>query len=231
MRIFLNDRTVEFAEKQPENLLPSDMVVAYQSTAELSEAWMDFEQSEKFRKFIVVDLPGEPGKTGRETSSLPALPGFSKSFREFADLFKYIPAAGGVVKNEKGELLFIHRFGFWDLPKGKIDRKDISGPTSTVHDISAARHAAIREVKEETGLKSATIIREIRPTWHIYTEKGKRILKQTYWFEMTADSTQPLKPMTSEGIFLVKWTPPDAIHCILSHTYASIRELLLEVVF
>jgi 8-oxo-dGTP pyrophosphatase MutT (NUDIX family) len=34
---------------------------------------------------------------------------------------KRIIAAGGLVFNDRNELLMIYRRGFWDLPKGKLD--------------------------------------------------------------------------------------------------------------
>ncbi|MCB0664064.1 MAG: hypothetical protein KDC24_15060, partial [Saprospiraceae bacterium] len=43
-------------------------------------------------------------------------------FEKFSSLYKILEAAGGIVKNEAGEILFIFRRGFWDLPKGKIDK-------------------------------------------------------------------------------------------------------------
>lgn len=232
MKIFLNERTVEFVVKPPENFFPSDMVLEYQTPGKLQEALLDFERYEKYRKFIIVDHADEATKQGTGTTgTVSPIPETSTAFREFMSLFKFIPAAGGLVKNEKGEFLFIHRLGFWDLPKGKIDRKDMGETGSEIHEQASARNAAIREVKEETGLRSVSITGNLPSTWHIYTAREKRILKQTTWFEMATDSSQPLKPQTSEGIFLVKWTPPEAIHCILTHTYASIRELLLEVIF
>ncbi len=225
MKIFLNERTIQFVKIAPDNLLASEMVVKYESVEKLQEAYADFERYEKFLNLWII---------GQESA-----------FQAFASLLKYIPAAGGLVKNEKGEYLFIHRLGHWDLPKGKIDKKDFQNKTSSEKQFpllawddtilkphpSWARNAAIREVKEETGLKSVKIVKDLPSTWHTYTIKDKRILKQTMWFEMEADSAQILKPQTSEGIFLVKWTHPNAIHCILSHTYASLRELLLEVFF
>jgi len=217
MKIFLNDRTIEFMQSRPENPLFSDLVVEYQSAEKLKEAWTDFARHEKFLKFIIV----EPGHKTLDISN---------SFKAFVSLFKIIPAAGGLVKNEKGEFLFIHRLGFWDLPKGKIDKKDRKVPGNDNHDSLAARNAAIREVKEETGLQKVVILKELGATWHLYISKENYVIKKTQWFEMQADSGQRLKPQTSEGIFLVKWTPPAAIHCILSHTYASIRELLLDVI-
>ena len=179
---------------------------------------MDFERYEKFRKFFII----EPGFVSD---------GNSVAFRVFSSFFKFIPAAGGFVRNEKGEILFIHRLGFWDLPKGKVDKKDIPGPEYSVRDMESAHYAAIREVKEETGLKSVEICKILLATWHIYIAKEKYILKRTQWFEMKADSAQVLKPETSEGIFLVKWTSPDAIHCVLSHTYASLRDLIVDIIF
>ena len=32
-----------------------------------------------------------------------------------------VKAAGGLVTNKKGQILFIFRKGVWDLPKGKLD--------------------------------------------------------------------------------------------------------------
>jgi 8-oxo-dGTP pyrophosphatase MutT (NUDIX family) len=217
MKIFLNDRTIEFISVAQEQPAPTDFVADYTTTEKLKESWEDFRRYEKFRRLLIVDAePVEPGSSG--------------AFHAFASFFKMIPAAGGLVKNEKEEFLFIHRLGFWDLPKGKIDKKDIPEGFSKL-DMQSARAAALREVKEETGLASVTITRELPVTWHIYTPNEKDILKRTQWFEMKADSSQPLAPQISEGIFLVKWTSPDAIHCIMAHTYASLRELLLEVLF
>ena len=232
MKIFLNNRVVEFVAKMPENLLPSDLVVDYTNSGQLQEPWLDFERYEKYRKFIIIDQPYEPGGQGSMVDSrFSFLSRVYPAFEEFVSMFKYVPAAGGLVKNEKGDFLFIHRLGFWDLPKGKIDKKDVRDAEESIHAYSAAQRAAIREVMEETGLRSVTITGNLPGTWHIYTAKEKRVLKHTTWFAMQADSSQPIKPQTSEGIFLAKWTSPEAIHCILTHTYPSLRELLLELVF
>jgi len=56
------------------------------------------------------------------------------------------------------------------LPKGKIDK----GETTS--------EAAVREVREETGLKNIEIIGQLPDTFHIYNQKGKWLLKKTYWF-------------------------------------------------
>ncbi len=54
-------------------------------------------------------------------------------------------AAGGLVYNKKNEVLFIFRNGKWDLPKGGLEK----GETNEI--------AAIREVKEETGIDNLII--------------------------------------------------------------------------
>ena len=56
-----------------------------------------------------------------------------------------IQAGGGLVENEKGEVLFMFRRGKWDLPKGKLD------PGETLE------ACALREVEEETGVGRAGI--------------------------------------------------------------------------
>ena len=58
---------------------------------------------------------------------------------DFESLYKIHEAGGGVVVNERKEILTMFRRGVWDLPKGKIDK----GETKEA--------AAIREVQEETG--------------------------------------------------------------------------------
>ena len=49
-------------------------------------------------------------------------PDSDKLLSIFKDRIGYINAGGGLVKNEKNELLFIERNEKWDLPKGKRRR-------------------------------------------------------------------------------------------------------------
>jgi len=221
MNIFLDDRIIHFSDRQPDNPSSSDLVVPFESEKQLLEEYRKLEGNLRYRKMIIVEKPGEMklSSTGSSGKQSPAV-------ESFFSLFTRVEAAGGLVKNEKGEYLFIFRLGRWDLPKGKIDKKDHNTDPK-----EERKTAAIREVKEETGLQTVEITRELPSTYHIYTIKDKTILKCTHWFEMSADSAQPLKPQTSERIFQVKWTPPKAVHGILSLTYASLREILLEEIF
>lgn len=115
--------------------------------------------------------------------------------KDFESLYKILEAGGGVVANEKEEILTMYRRGSWDLPKGKIDK----GETKEA--------AAIREVQEETGLKVVELGVFLLETNHTYkNRKGKRVIKRTYWYKMTTKETV-LKPEIEEDIELCEWMP------------------------
>ena len=126
-------------------------------------------------------------------------------------------AAGGVVKNEKGDILIIFRNGKWDLPKGKIDGKK-----------ETHRQAAIREVQEETGLKTVKIIKPLATTYHIYIRHKRLILKPTFWFEMFALSTSKLKPETRENISIATWVEEEEMAEVQKNTFASLKEIFMS---
>lgn len=129
-------------------------------------------------------------------------------------MYSIIEAAGGLVTNEEGEVLFIHRLGKWDLPKGKLeDGEDI--PT-----------CALREVEEECGLNGHVIDSALPDTYHTYFLKGKPILKRTYWFNMSVDGRPELIPQTEEDITETVWLGKDKWKEVERNTYPSIRHLL-----
>lgn len=136
-------------------------------------------------------------------------------FNYFSGMFRIIEAAGGLVKNEKGEYLFIFRNGKWDLPKGKIEKGE------------GIKTAAIREVEEECGISGLSITREFPPTYHTYTIEEKAILKRTYWFEMSCDNTSAvLVPQIEEGITDVEWIATKNLKKVLKNTFESVKEVL-----
>jgi 8-oxo-dGTP pyrophosphatase MutT (NUDIX family) len=130
--------------------------------------------------------------------------------------FKFIEAAGGIVRNDQGDILVINRLGCWDLPKGKID----SGEDRY--------SAALREVEEECGIHGHLIIAEITTTYHTYVMKGRLILKATYWYLMEYAGSEELIPQIEENITEVKWWPIQSIDQIKHTTYLSIIEVLEE---
>ena len=127
---------------------------------------------------------------------------------------KTILAGGGLVENERGEILFMYRREKWDLPKGKLD------PGETIE------ACALREVQEETGLREVTLGDLLIITRHEYEEKGMEILKETHWFRMKADSGSPLVPQAEEQITDLRWVDLKNFDTVTGNTYANIRELL-----
>lgn len=135
----------------------------------------------------------------------------------FRSLFTQIDAAGGLVKNNKNQILAIFRNNKWDLPKGKVDNGE---------DI---KHAATREVCEECGISDVKIKESLKPTFHIYKLNDEWVLKKTYWFEMQYDKDENLKPQLEENITEVKWFDKQNFNVILQNTYSSIKEVMNEI--
>ncbi|MFN5179760.1 MAG: NUDIX hydrolase [Bacteroidota bacterium] len=129
---------------------------------------------------------------------------------------KKIMAGGGVVVNEKNQVLFIYRRKKWDLPKGKLDPGE---------DIKAC---AIREVMEETGIRNLTIGNLIIVTTHSYEENGMNMQKETHWFEMKASTVDnsTLTPQLEEDIEKIEWVSPENLEEYLSETYTTIQQVL-----
>jgi 8-oxo-dGTP pyrophosphatase MutT (NUDIX family) len=140
-----------------------------------------------------------------------------KLWADFQSIFKQIEAAGGVVYNTSNQILFIFRRGFWDLPKGKIDK----GETPEV--------AAIREIQEETGLKIVTFRdKKAYNTYHTYTHKEKRVLKKTYWYACETPELD-LVPQTTEDIEKAVWIDLENFLMEKPIIYGSILDILSVV--
>ena len=132
----------------------------------------------------------------------------------FFKQFLLIQTGGGVVQNEKKQILMIFRRGKWDLPKGKVDEGE------------TIEQASVREVEEETGLKHVKLGKKKTVTYHTYNEFGKHILKESHWYKMTADSGQKLIPQTQEDITEIKWVEKEDMGKYLQNTFATIKEVL-----
>jgi 8-oxo-dGTP pyrophosphatase MutT (NUDIX family) len=136
--------------------------------------------------------------------------------KAFWKKFIIIKAGGGLVKNEKDELLFIYRRGKWDLPKGKLDKGE------------TIEQCAVREVEEETGLKYVKLISLLTTTYHTYNENGKHFLKESHWFNMQTKSGQALIPQLEEQITKLQWVTEKRISSLLNNTYPSIVDVIQE---
>lgn len=135
-------------------------------------------------------------------------------WEEFCAAHKLVQAAGGLVADEQGRLLAIHRLGKWDLPKGKVDPGE------------AIPEAAMREVREECGLRTLELLGPMGVTWHTYVHKGRPHLKRTDWFHMRASASEDLVPQVEEDIQEVRWLDADGVARMRSDTYPSLLPLL-----
>lgn len=160
-------------------------------------------------KFIHSNTSGDVHLYGKTSKQL---------FDDFKNCFKYIKAAGGLVKNHKDQFLLIKRFGRWDIPKGKLKKKEL-------HD-----EGAIRELQEETNVKGLVISSELPATFHIYLLDDQPILKKTYWYLMKTHDEGELKPQINEDITEACWKNREESIKLLNTSYRAIRDELLPCI-
>ncbi|TWR31135.1 NUDIX domain-containing protein [Mucilaginibacter pallidiroseus] len=125
-----------------------------------------------------------------------------------------IDAAGGLVKNTDSKYLFIFRNGKWDLPKGKIEKKEKN------------KVAAVREVEEECGIKVNKLEEKLCKTYHTYVYKGEVVLKRSHWYSMRYKGKAKLVPQLEEGITDVRWFGKEEIPALVTNTFPSIIDVL-----
>ncbi len=134
--------------------------------------------------------------------------------KAFFKKFEIIQAGGGLVQNEHKEILMIFRRGFWDLPKGKLDEGE------------TLEECAVREVKEETGLKTIQLKKLLTVTYHSYNLGTHHILKESHWYNMRGNSAEQLVAQTEEDIHEIKWVKKEDLPLYTHLTYPSILDVL-----
>ena len=143
---------------------------------------------------------------------------FHQDLEELKTMFfkKFTPvkAAGGFVLNENKEVLMMFRRGKWDLPKGKMDKKE------------TFEECAIRETEEETGLKNITLISPLITTYHTYHEGTRYILKETKWFSMKVNGKQNLIPQAEEQITKLEWVGKNNLENYMQNAFPSVKDVL-----
>ncbi len=136
-------------------------------------------------------------------------------FDDFLSKLKKIECGGTIASNQYNELLMIKKYNIWDLPKGKIDEQE------------DAKQTAIRELKEETGIKSHEVIRQLNYSLHIYPLGDEWVLKKTYWFLLSAKKRKPI-PQTKENISEAMWMNVIKINEIRKNVYPSVIPVIEE---
>ncbi len=139
-----------------------------------------------------------------------------QAMKAFFKSFKFTRTAGALVQQfATDQYLWMQRFDHLDLPKGKIEK----GETEL--------EAAIREVKEETGLEGPmTLEMKLGLTYHVYEMKDKAYLKENHWFKFYHRGQDALKPQIEEGIDAVFWLSENEWKTRLDECYIGLKELL-----
>jgi len=136
------------------------------------------------------------------------------SWRIFKSGLRLVIAAGGLVENKKGEFLLIYRNRRWDIPKGKLKK------------VEGKKEGAIREVKEECGIKQLTITGKLIRTYHVVNQGGEPILKKVFWYKMISEYEGELIPQTAEGITKVEWNSKKKAAKRFENSWGTIREVI-----
>jgi 8-oxo-dGTP pyrophosphatase MutT (NUDIX family) len=196
-KVYINDKVIIFRKSKIASPITENQLVYIEPLQlKLKAIITDFEKNEKAKKLLI--MTSDPKTT----------------FTLFSLDYAIVYAAGGLVRNENGEILLIFRNGRWDFPKGKSKKGE------------KPRQTAIREVMEETGLSDLSITKKLPSTYHTYVEKNKNILKKTNWFEMFSKNSDSLKPQTEEGITEVKWIATTELDNALNNTFQSVFNLI-----
>lgn len=192
-KVFIENRAVIFRQSDPFNT-----GISY-----------DGRRGKGFRAAIMAEIVTHaPGSEVGLYFNDPVV-AFDQFFRDH----KRISAAGGLVVKD-GNLLFMKRFGMWDLPKGKLEKSE------------SIQSGAIREVEEECGLNGVKITQPMNVTLHTYVMNGKKYLKTTYWFAMECEDVSCMKPQEEEGITELHWFTADQLIDLKKQTYLSIAEVI-----
>jgi 8-oxo-dGTP pyrophosphatase MutT (NUDIX family) len=145
------------------------------------------------------------------THDEPAIP-YARTVAQMA----WEEAAGGIVLSpDRKRILLIFRRGYWDLPKGKPERNE------------STPECALREVKEETGLKNVRLVeaKPIGSTCHVFTKGEIFVLKKTLWFEMESPD-QEVKPQRTEDIEKVMWVERQRLNEYMPGMHRSLQGLV-----
>lgn len=197
-KVYYNNKVIFITDRVNGAGTTSEYRLCHYPDADLKKEWNAFCADKQVKYFYITGEPDE-------------------AWKAFTKLFNIIKAAGGLVKNEKGEYLFIYRNKKWDLPKGKMDKGEEWEET------------ALREVEEECGVKELKITGPIGKSYHIYELKGRFALKQTYWFHMSCTDTSELVPQEEEGIEKATWVKPEVFKQWKNEMYPSVWDIVKDI--
>ena len=161
-------------------------------------------------------LPTVPECIGKANHAWWVCPDLDAAWRALREHTKDVPAAGGLLTNDRDELLCIHRLGHWDLPKGKLEPGEV------------LEVAAAREVEEECGVPRPVVLSPFATTYHVYGP-GEGLMKVTSWFRMALPEgcgQVDLVPQTEEGITEVRWASREEVARLEPLAFGNIARLM-----
>jgi 8-oxo-dGTP diphosphatase len=112
-------------------------------------------------------------------------------------------------------LLIRDSYGNWGFPKGHLERGE------------PADIAAVREVMEETGLRSLRVVGSIASIEWFFRFRGALIQKNCQFFLMESENATT-EPQKSEGITDCRWTEADEAQTLI--VYENARGVLRAAV-
>jgi 8-oxo-dGTP diphosphatase len=114
-----------------------------------------------------------------------------------------IEAAGGVVLDDEGRVVIVHRqrYDDWSLPKGKLDPGE------------SFEEAALREVEEETGLR-CSLGDELDPVHYRDNKDRPKVVR--YWL-MTVEDDPGFVP--NDEVDELRWVTPGEAVELLSYPH------------
>lgn len=130
--------------------------------------------------------------------------------------------SAGAIVFKNGKVLLIKnksikdkKISFWGFPKGHLEKGEKS------------RDAALRELKEETGIE-AEIVEKVGDSKYVFTQNGEKIFKVVVIFLMEYKSGEG-KPQLAE-IDEVLWVDPkEALELLIFKNDKELLKKALEV--
>jgi len=117
-------------------------------------------------------------------------------------------SAGGVVTNDKGEVLVVSQRGqSWSLPKGHVDPGE------------DALAAAKREIYEESGIRDLELVRELgsyerhKISWDGGDDRSERKVITMFLFRTSEKNLKPVDPDNPEA----RWVEKSKVALLLTH--------------
>ncbi|MGK5543309.1 NUDIX hydrolase [Streptomyces sp. URMC 127] len=139
------------------------------------------------------------------------------------DRMRFGAGAWGLIRRQDGHVLLVHhaRSGLWTLPGGRVEEGE------------TLREAAVREVREETGLRGEAgqllVVRHARPgTWFGPLQRTRDSLHFVFAMDVPADQFCSVRRQEDE-VLDIRWWAPDQVAADDQHEPSVLITAALKV--